>query len=138
MNMHKTRLISVLTLGGLLAVTSMAYAQNVKESNSNGGQRRGGSVQQRVDRLNTELKLTDEQKSKITALLESQSKKRQELQTLAKEDRREKVRAMMQEQNKKMKEILTPEQFEKWQKMRQQGRQRQGGAAPEKQTEKKQ
>ena len=130
--------MTVLALGGLLAVTSIAYAQDAKEGNANGGQRRGGSVQQRVDRLNTELKLNDEQKTKVTALLESQAKKRKELQNLAPEDRREKVRAMMQEQTKQMKEILTPEQFEKWQKMRSQGRQRQGGAAPDKQTEKKQ
>ncbi len=136
MKTHKIRLMTVLALGGLLAVTSMAYAQNSKEGS--GGQRRGGSVQQRVDRLTTELKLTDEQKTKVTALLESQAKKRQELQNLTPEDRREKVRSMMQEQTKKMKEILTPEQFEKWQQMRPQGRQRQGGAPADKQTEKKQ
>jgi Spy/CpxP family protein refolding chaperone len=136
MKKNKTRLMTVLALGGLLAVTSMAYAQDAKEGN--GGQRRGGSVQQRVDRMATELNLTDDQKTKLTTLFESQAKKRQELQNLAPEDRREKARAMMQETNKKLKEILTPEQFEKWQKLRPQGRQRQGGAAPDSQTEKKQ
>ena len=127
--------MAVLALSGLLAVTSVASAQDAKP---NGGQRRGGSVQQRVDRLTTELKLTDEQKTKVTTLLESQAKKRQELQTLAPEDRREKVRAMMQEQTKKMKEILTPDQFEKWEKIRPQGRPRQGGAPADSNTEKKQ
>jgi Spy/CpxP family protein refolding chaperone len=136
MKKNKTRLMTVLALGGLLAVTSMAFAQNANAGN--GGQRRGGSVQQRVDRMATELNLTDDQKTKVTTLFESQAKKRQELQNLAPEDRREKARAMMQETNKKLKEILTPEQIKKWQEIRSQGRQRQGGAAPDSQTEKKQ
>jgi hypothetical protein len=85
----------------------------------------------------SELKLNDEQKTKVTALLESSAKKRQELRadtSLSREDRREKSRAFMKEQDKKLKEILTKDQFEQWQKMRPQGRNR---PAPDGAAEKK-
>jgi len=81
----------------------------------------------------SELNLTPEQKTKVTALFEQESKKRQELRadtTLSREEKREKGRAMMAEQEKKLKAILTPEQTEKWQKMREQFRPRQQQSKP--------
>ncbi len=118
-------MMAALALGTLLTCATPAPAQT---TNAPGRGERRMTVQQRVDRMASELKLTDDQKTKVTALLEAQGKKRQELRadtSLSRDERREKTRAFMQEQNKKLKEILTPEQFEKWQKMRPQGRGRQ-------------
>ncbi|MGH7969234.1 MAG: hypothetical protein ACREIC_10965 [Limisphaerales bacterium] len=84
-----------------------------------------------MDKMSSELKLNDEQKTKITALLQADTKKRRELRadtSLERKDRREKNRALMQDENKQMKEILTSDQFEAWQKMNAQGRKRSAGA----------
>ena len=94
-------------------------------------------MQQRLDKMASELKLNEDQKTKVTALLESGAKKRQELRantSLSRDERREKSRALMQDQNKQLKEILTKEQFDQWQKMRREGRKRQtqDGAAQKK------
>jgi hypothetical protein len=89
--------------------------------------------------MNSELNLTPDQKTKVTALMENEARKRQELRadtTLSREQKREKGQTMMADQEKKLKEILTPDQFQKWQKIRQEFRpRRQGGQAPEKKTE---
>ena len=126
--------MAALGLGALLTCANLASAQT---TNAPARNERRMTVQQRVDRMATELKLSDEQKTKVTALLEAGNKKRQELRAdtaLSQDERREKSRTFMRDQNKKLKEILTPEQFEKWQKMRPQGRgrQSQAGAAEKK------
>lgn len=126
--------MAALGLGALLTCANLASAQS---TNAPARTERRMTVQQRVDRMATELKLSDEQKTKVTALLEAGNKKRQELRAdtaLSQQERREQNRTFMRDQNKKLKEILTPEQFEKWQKMRPQGRSRQSqsGAAEKK------
>ena len=131
----KLGLIAVLALGGLLAVTTNVSAQDAKEKR---GDRRGGpAVQERVDRMATELQLTDEQKTKVKAVMEEQGKKMQELRDATPEQRREKFQAMREEMDKKMKAILTPEQQTKWEKMRENMRQRGGGPGGEKKSQKK-
>jgi protein CpxP len=104
---------------------------------SHHGQR--GSVQQRVDRMSSELNLTSDQKTKVTALMEGEAKQRKELRndtSLSREQKREKGQVMMADQEKKLKQILTPDQFQKWQKVRQEFRpRRQEGQSTEKKTE---
>ena len=67
-----------------------------------------------------QLKLTDDQKPKVKAMLEERQKKRQEMfgenSSVPQDQRREKMQTLMQEQDKKLKAILTPEQYEKWEK----------------------
>src|SRR5215468_9933977 len=112
MRIQTFSLLAALALGMLLAGTSISSAQSTNATPR--GSR--GSVQQRVDRIATELNLTPEQKTKVTALFEEENKKRQELRantTLSREEKREKGRAMLTEQEKKLKAILTPEQTEK-------------------------
>ena len=142
MKMHKLSFAAVLALGGLLACANLSTAQDTNAPKK--APRRGPPVQQRVDRLAAELKLTDDQKAKVTTLLENQNKSRTEIfsdPNLTQEQRREKMRGLTDEESKKMKEILTPEQQDKYQKMREQMRQRRGenaGAekkAPEKKAE---
>lgn len=89
--------------------------------------------------MSSELNLTPDQKTKVTALMEDEAKQRKELRadtSLSREQKREKGQAMMADQEKKLKEILTPDQFEKWQKIRKEFRpRRQEGQAAEKKSE---
>jgi len=121
--------MAALALGSLVVRTSIASAQttngSIQTTNPPTRGQQRNSVEQRVRRMNEELNLTPDQKTKITALLHDEAKKRQELRadtTTPREEKLEKGQALMAEQEKKLKAILTPEQFEKWQKMRQQFR----------------
>jgi len=116
MKINKFSVIAGLALGGLVATGHLATAQEQK----GGGQKRGPSVEQRMERMNEELKLTDEQKPKVKAALEESQKKRQEIFTdssVPREERREKMRGIMEKENKKLKEILTADQYTKYEKM---------------------
>ncbi len=119
----KIGLIAALALG-VLAFTGNVSAQDAKEKKG----RNMPSVQERLDRMSTELNLTDAQKPKVKAVLEDQNKKMQELRgdSVTPEQRREKFQAMREEMNTKMKEILTPEQYTKYESMREQMRQKGG------------
>jgi Spy/CpxP family protein refolding chaperone len=126
MKINKLSLVAVLAVGSLLTCTTLAKAQDT----NNVGKRRAPSVEQRVDRLSTELSLNAEQKTKVTALLQEDNKKMSELRadtSLSRDDRRAKIRAIGEERDTKMKAILTPEQFEKYQKSREEMRSRRGG-----------
>ena len=121
MKINKISVIAGLVLGSLVACSNMALAQDQKP----GGGRRGPSVEQRMERMTEELKLTDEQKPKVKAVLEDSQKKRQELMgdsSLSREDRREKMRGIMENEDKKLKEILTADQYAKHEKMREEMR----------------
>lgn len=112
--MNKLSLVAALAVGGLLACATVTSAQDAPK-------KKGPTVEQRVDRMNTELNLTADQKTKVTALFEDTQKKMRELRqdtSLSQEDRREKVRGMREAEDKKLKEILTPEQWQKWEKVR--------------------
>jgi hypothetical protein len=127
MKVHRNKLAAVMVLAGLLAAVNVTLAQN---TNSAPKERRGPTVQQRVERMSAELQLTDDQKGKVTTLLQQEAKQRREMSAetnLTREERRDKMRALMEDQNKQLKGILTPQQFEKWQTMREQMRARRPG-----------
>ncbi len=107
-------------VGGLLAWSTVASAQDTNQTKKGRGR---PSMEQRMERLTTELNLTDAQKPKVKAVLEDTAKKSRDI---PREERREKMRPLMDEQNKKLKEILTPDQYEKYQKMQQQQRRQRG------------
>ncbi len=137
MKRAKISLMTALALGGLLACSTLARAQESKDSNAP-KQGKRMSIEQRLDRLTEQLKLTDAQKPKIKAVLEDQAKKEQELRadtSLSREQRREKGRALMEDQQKKFKEILTPEQYEKWQKLLEEAKKKRGAPEGEKKSE---
>ena len=102
-----------MALGGLIAFSNMASAQDAKQ-----GKR--ASVEERMTRMTEELKLTSEQQPKVKAALEDANKQRQELRgdsSLSREDRRAKMTTINEATSKKLKEILKPDQFEKYEKM---------------------
>jgi Spy/CpxP family protein refolding chaperone len=122
MKTYRMTWLAAVVVAGLLASAMVAPAQDAK-----GKGKRGPSIEQQMDRINEAVKLTDDQKPKVKALLEDTSKKRQELSNVPQEERRTKMRAMMEEQNKKMKDILTPDQYQKYQEIRRQAGEKKNG-----------
>jgi hypothetical protein len=132
MKAKRFSLTAMMALGGLLAFGNLGQAQDTNTTRN--AQRRGPTVQQRVDKMSTELKLNDDQKTKVTALLEKQAKDRRAIfgdSSLTREERRDKTRALAQDENKQLKAILTTDQFEQWQKLREQMRPRRSGTPGE-------
>ena len=103
MKIRNAGVIAAIALGGLIAFSTMATAQEGKEGKKKGGM---PSVEQQMERLTEALKLTDEQKPKVEAVLKESAKKREELRDVPQDERRDKAQAIREEQNKKMKEIL--------------------------------
>jgi periplasmic protein CpxP/Spy len=116
--MSKLSLIAALVLGGLVAGSTLATAQDSNAPKK----KRGMNVEQQMERMTEALTLTDEQKPKVKAVLEESTKKRQAIMSdssIERSQMREKMQPIMEEQNKKMKEILTADQFKKYEDMRQ-------------------
>src|SRR5689334_10104440 len=107
MKMHQLSLIAALAFGGLMACSLTSRAEDTSPAAK--GERHAAGVHQRVDRMATELNLTDDQKTKVMALFEEDAKKMRELRadtSLTKEQRGEKFRAMRTENDAKLKQIL--------------------------------
>ena len=88
----------------LLGITAVSRAQG-------GGQRM--SPEDRAKNLQTQLKLTDDQTAKVTAIYKTQATKRDSIRTAANGDRQAMMQAMMplmQDTNGKIKAVLTPDQ----------------------------
>ncbi len=140
MKVSQFSLITALALGGLITFAPLSRAQDSKEntspsatnpSQSSGGQRarRSGGQQNQFDRISKELKLTDEQKTKLQPIVQEENAKLREVRqdaNLSTEQKREKVRELRDQYTAKIKPVLTAEQFEQYKKIRQQG----GGRGP--------
>jgi Spy/CpxP family protein refolding chaperone len=75
----------------------------------------------RMEAIAAELKLTDEQKSKLKDVLQGQAEKFKELHAstnLTNEQKMQEYKAIQEKIDPQVKEILTPEQFAKWQALR--------------------
>ncbi len=120
--MKKISLVAALVLGGLLACCTLAKAQDTNNPSSTTpkkGKRGMMTVEQRLERMSTELNLTDDQKPKVKAVLEDTGKQMQGLADLSQEDRRAKMKTIREDEGKKLKDILTPDQWDKFQTMMQ-------------------
>lgn len=119
MKVYTLNLAALAALSGFLVSSGISSAQTTNSASP--APRRGPTIEQRVQRLTTELKLNEDQKANLTALFQKEAVQRREIFTdrnMSREERRDKMRALMQEQNKQMKLIFTPEQFEKWKTIR--------------------
>jgi Spy/CpxP family protein refolding chaperone len=96
---------------GTVVACSMATAA---DADKDAAKKKGFSVDQRLERMSTQLNLTDEQKPKVKAVLEDTAKK---MKDVPQEERREKGKATREEELKKFKEILTDEQYKKMQEL---------------------
>lgn len=97
----------------LVGITAVSRAQG-------GGMRR--SPEEQAKNLQTQLKLTDDQTTKITAIYKDQAAKRDSIRTAANGDRDAMMKGMMplmKSTGDKIKAILTPEQATAYDKMMQ-------------------
>jgi len=99
---------------GALTLGQVARAEETPDAKKGG---HGPTVDQILEKMTTELKLSDEQKPKVKAVLEEGQKARAALKETAKEERAEKAKALFAEQDKKMKALLTAEQLPKYEAM---------------------
>jgi protein CpxP len=106
----------------LIGITAVSRAQG-------GGQRM--SPEDRAKQMQTQLKLTDDQTTKVTAILKTQATKMDSVRTSANGDRsamRTAMAPIRETTNTQIKAILTPEQATAYQKMQDEMRARmQGG-----------
>jgi Spy/CpxP family protein refolding chaperone len=107
----------------LVGITAVSRAQG-------GGMRR--SPEEQAKNLQTQLKLTDDQTTKVTAIYKDQAVKRDSIRTAANGDRQAMMQAMMplmKSTGDKIKAILTPEQATAYDKLMQErmDRMRNGG-----------
>jgi periplasmic protein CpxP/Spy len=123
--------LSLLALG-LVAGAPIASAQDQtpppQGPNGPGGGRGGRgmfSPEDRIKQLDEALKLTDDQKTKITALLKTQMENMAPLfadQSMSREDRRAKMMEIGKATNDAIKALLTPEQQTKFDALPRPGR----------------
>jgi len=129
MKSNRKNIIGMLSVAGLLAFSPALRAQdstnmstNMPSATAPGGTKHGNTVDRMIQRLTTQLNLTDDQQTKIKPILESQMQQisavRQDT-TLTPEDRRTKMMAIRQATTTQMQGILTPDQFTQYQQMTQ-------------------
>jgi periplasmic protein CpxP/Spy len=116
--MKKLSLIAALALGGLIACSTLVSAQDAPKKEG----KKHASTEQMLEKMTTQLSLTDEQKPKVKAVLDETAKK---MKDLAPEDRQTKGKEIRSEQNTKLKAILTPEQYTKYQETMQNAKKKQ-------------
>jgi Spy/CpxP family protein refolding chaperone len=133
MKLNKTLTLAALVLGGLLAGSFAACAQD-STNTPTAGTRPPGAARGRMnfESIATQLQLSEDQKTKARPIFQALAQQQAELRrdtTLSQADRRTKVLALRNDTTAKLKEILTPEQLDQWQKMTP-GRRPAGGTTP--------
>lgn len=104
----------------VLGISAVSFAQG----------RMQRSPEEQVKQLKEELKLSDEQATKVTAVFTAQAKTRDSIRTASNGDRQAMMQAMrplMESTTAKLKAILTPEQYTTYEKAMAERRQRMGG-----------
>ena len=119
--MSKLSLIAALALGGLMACSTLATAQDAAPQ----AKKKGMTPEARLGQMITQLSLTDTQKPLVKAALEATSKAMQDIRkdtSLDQQERRAKMQSIMDTQNKAMETILTKEQYPKNMEMNRRGK----------------
>lgn len=96
-------------------------AQTPACESAKGGCDKGAKGKELVEKLKTDLALTDDQASKVQETLMEQREKMKGMKndaTLTKEQKKEQMKAGRAEVNAKISAILTPEQKTKWDAMK--------------------
>lgn len=117
----KNLLLSVLmgtfAVSTLPAQTPEATPAATEKAKPKAGPGKGEKGKPKLDKLKTELTLTDDQAQKIQAIMEEQGKAGKSIKedtALSKEQKMEKMKAHRTETDAKIKAVLTPEQQAKW------------------------
>lgn len=131
MKINKLGWIAALTLTGMVATTTVSFAQEgdkpERPARERGQRGPGGNMEARLKRMSEQLELTDAQQKKVKALFEAQSKAYQKLREVPREERREKFGKLRESFNTKLAAILTDEQNKKFKKITAELRERRGG-----------
>ena len=101
---------------GAVAVCGAALCTVPMMAQGGGGGMRMTS-DQRVERLDTAVTLTADQKTKVKAIYDADMKKMQDLMQAQDPDMRTKMQAMRADENKQIRALLTPEQQTKFDAM---------------------
>jgi hypothetical protein len=129
MKSNKMTLIAALAVGSLLVLNPALRAQD-STNTPPAGQRPPGGMRapMTLDRIATQLKLTDDQKAKVAPIIDAQNTKLADLRkdpdfaSLSREDKMAKMKAIRDDTTAQLKPILTDDQFAQWQKMGQRRR----------------
>lgn len=134
--MKRSSIVAVIALTGWL--TCGAFAQDARPERptrpgaGGAGQAGGGAAaREQMQRMEQELNLTSEQRTKIQEARRAQTEKARALRedtSLTQQERQEKMRALREDNQATMKKILTAEQFEKWTKLQSEQPARRGAA----------
>jgi Spy/CpxP family protein refolding chaperone len=138
MKITKPLIITALVAGNLLAWNPVVQAQDATNTPPPappaGGLRPGGPPgtpgmrgRPNYDLIAQQLNLTEDQKPKFQAIMDTRMQKMRDLRqdpafaSMSPEDRGAKVRAIQNDMELQVKALLTPGQFEKWQRLPQMG-----------------
>lgn len=120
MKMHQVSLLAAVAAGALVALPLNLRAEdNSKPDRPVKRERvehRKEVAKARLTKMADELKLTDDQKTKVEAALKEQAETLRGLREAKPEERREKMQAARKAFDGKLKEILTADQYAQWEK----------------------
>jgi periplasmic protein CpxP/Spy len=128
-------LLAVLTLGSLVALAPTSHAEDApSKPEAKHGPRPGGPggpgpgmMKERLNKMSEELKLTDDQKTKVEAIMKDQGEKMRSLwndASVSQEDKRAKMNKPSEAGSTKIKAVLTPEQQTKFETMQKENQER--------------
>jgi len=123
MKMQKVSLMAALAAGALIALSPLVRAEDKPTPPANHpptGQR-AEMAKERLAKMAEELKLSEDQKTKVAAAMKAQAEAMRGIREATPEERKEKMKAGRAEMDKQMKSILTPEQYTKWETLRKEG-----------------
>ena len=123
--MNKTILKYAARVGAVALCTAALSTVPMMAQGGGGGMRM--TTADRVAALDKAVTLTDDQKTKITAIYDADQKKMQDLFQSQDPDMRTKMQAMRTDENKQIRALLTPDQQTKFDAMPQRGRGGNGG-----------
>ncbi|MDB6122948.1 MAG: hypothetical protein JWQ71_1941 [Pedosphaera sp.] len=129
MKRNRLTLLAVLTLGSLVAFSTLSRAEDApakpdaKHGPREGGPGRGDMMKKMAEELN----LTDDQKEKLKPIMQEQGEKMKALRddtSATREDKMAKMKEIRDAGATKIKAILTPEQTTKFEAMQKENQER--------------
>ena len=126
MKRNQTNMIAVLALGGMMAFTAIATAADEAKPASPPAEKKVEATKptaEDIAKLDAEVGLSDEQKSKVEGLLSELKQERRAIKedaSLSDEQKKAKTKAINEDilgKDGKIKALMTAEQFAKWQKL---------------------
>ena len=132
MKMSKISLIVVMILGSLLGMNALGQTTEKKpeksKSNASTPAKPRMTQEERISNLATKLSLNDDQKSKLKAVFQDESKAMRELRassefsSLTAQEKRARLAKIRQDASQKVTAFLTDDQKAKWKELQPQGR----------------